>query len=438
MNWILRFLSYVWQKFLGLFGRGKSDEFITTITGKIVLDDLSKQSISEMAENLSVVETKLIGDVYQKISEAVGTEMTFREREIEAQKANDLRMAQYRDQRLLMRAEAIRREQDRLDKVAESEQDRLRFEAEQEQMRLNNEQARAQEQEKRERKEKQAAERREQKERDKQKRSEARKVFWANSREQFKSFWSAATPWFGQAAGSKRVRQFVAALLLLPFVYGLYATEISQTWLYQVLSIVETNQMTIIGLLAAALLSVFVYWLVKTDRWQSVLSFVVSQRKSFGIMALIAAIVGLNYTFYQWGYLSVWSTQASAWLMENWQYCWYALVVLMAVLVIWFWSSKRFVNARQSLRNVGVNTGSNINSFVRNLSIATGVLFAIGLSFVAIFGAFIGTSWIILGSIGLIPVVAFSWRPSIGLWFRCLLSFVLEILAVSAFLPSAY
>lgn len=428
MNWILRFLSYVWQKFLGLFGRGKSDEFITTITGKIVLDDLSKQSISEMAENLSVVETKLIGDVYQKISEAVGTEMTFREREIEAQKANDLRMAQYRDQRLLMRAEAIRREQDRLDKVAESEQDRLRFEAEQEQMRLNNEQARAQEQEKRERKEKQAAERREQKERDKQKRSEARKVFWANSREQFKSFWSAATPWFGQAAGSKRVRQFVAALLLLPFVYGLYATEISQTWLYQVLSIVETNQMTIIGLLAAALLSVFVYWLVKTDRWQSVLSFVVSQRKSFGIMALVAAIVGLIYVLYQSDYLSSWAAQGSVmWTAYQNNILIGLGLIAVAVLGWWFLKSPR---RRGAVLSQFLVARSNIESLLRGISIATSILVAVGLLVTTMIGIMTHSPLITVSALGWLPLCA-GLKPSFGFYLRVMTVVFMQGLALT-------
>ncbi len=389
---------------------------------------VSADRIIEMAEELSGVEAGIKSKLIEAKIESLHKSNSIAERKVEGEIANKQARLEFEKKQLDLKAEEMRRLQEREDDEARARVQREQFIAEQEQFRLNNEQAAAQVQEKRERKEKQAAERREWKERDKQKRSEARKAFWANRSEEFKSLWGATKPLFSQAASSKRVRQLFAALLFLLFVYGLYATEIGQTWLNQVLSIVETNQTIIIGVLLIALLGLIVYWLVKTDRWQSVQTWLSDKRKPFGVMALIAAIVGLLYILYQYDYLSSWVAQGSAWLAEIWPYRWYTLGILLLIgfIGLAFWIRRRVAVSPERNKD---KAGEKAEGFFARLSVARRMLLLGALWLVAFIGAGFGQIWIVISAVGLMPLLVsqFEFGPFLVLRFG--ISFFIEVLA---------
>lgn len=184
----------------------------TAISGEIVLDDASQQSLRELAADIAKRETALESNLLQAQIEALAAENRAREREVEAKAANDVRVAKHREEQIALRAEEMRREQERLDETARAEAERLKFEAEQEQFRKNTEQHFRQQQKK-------AKQQQEDRAKKQQRTAERRK----KNRQSRREYLAKVSVWLSQHMLNKKLAmRLVMAVIAAAIIVGIY------------------------------------------------------------------------------------------------------------------------------------------------------------------------------------------------------------------------
>lgn len=152
--------------------------------------------------------------------------------EVEAKIANDIRLAELRQRRLDLKAEAMRREQDRLDATAKVRADLTQFKLEQEQLLKLNDQAFAQAKEKQEQKQRARAERAAAK----AKQRIVNREVWQVRREKIWNFLKDNTRLFSSVVFSKKFGILLVVAGLLTLATWLYQEGYFSVWFNQVLT----------------------------------------------------------------------------------------------------------------------------------------------------------------------------------------------------------
>lgn len=394
----------------------------------------SEQLLREMSEDISHREAALDAKLVDAKIEQMSAEQKLRERELDAKAANEKARLEFEQKQFELEAEERRAKQARMDREHEQKLALVQFKTEQEEFRKNNEQAETSRQK-----------RREEKQQDQAKRAERRAQRW----QAFKTSASHILSKLGsgiqfsfrkawEQLNKKWVKPILGALLIVGFGFWFFQTETGQLWLFGFLGWLEQNQQYVITALGVALLLVLAYRLVRSDRWAAVkasLSALV-KRKSFWVSVLTVALIGGIVWLYQQNFFEGWLTAILSFAWTNRVYLIVALVaVSLALFVRWFRKSPArmdwFNDVKAQARDFGTNLRSGISVMARSLIL-------IGLSFVAIYGSYFGSSTLIIGSIGTIPVFAFGLKPGPTLWFRLFLAGSMGILAVLLLLPSRY
>lgn len=428
-HWFINLMKSPWQNF---FGTGQVEsikydwELEIIVPKQLGAGNPSEDQLKSLAEDISQRETALDANFKEVQIEGIRSKTRIREREAEAKIANDKGLLDLRQKQLDLKAEEIRRTQDRLDEEMRAKLEREQFVTEQEQFRISNEQAATQAKEKQEQKAKNRAAKAERREQRWQAFKTGASQFWSGV---MSKLWSGIKFLFrklGELLGRKWVKMILAAAVLIGFGIWFFQTETGTQFVYSLLGSLELYQTYIAGTLGVMLIALVGYRLNKSGKWPTVKDFVLRK-----VVLIPTAIVGLLFLVIwlnKQNYFEGWWTAFVGFL---WSYGTYVLVALALILIVvilrWIRQSQTRIDKFNDLMTRAQKAGSH---FWESLSITTAGVWAIASVVLAIFGIYNHSWLVLLTALAWLPM-CLGLRPGISLSLRVIFGVILQSAAIT-------